>query len=33
MLRLIPLLIIPIVDLQFVALGGNVAGHHDIQDR
>ncbi len=31
MLRLIPLLIIPIAIYNFVALGGNVAGHHDIQ--
>jgi hypothetical protein len=31
MLRLFPLLIIPIAIYNFVALGGNVAGHHDIQ--
>ena len=31
MLRMIPLLIIPIAIYNFVALGGNVAGHHDIQ--
>ncbi len=31
MFRLIPLLIVPIAIYNFVALGGNVAGHHDIQ--
>jgi hypothetical protein len=31
MLRLIPLLIVPIAIYNFVALGGNIAGHHDIQ--
>jgi hypothetical protein len=32
MLRLIPLLIIPIVIYNFVALGGGVIAHHDVQD-
>ena len=31
MLRLFPLLILPIAVYNFVALGGTVAGHHDIQ--
>jgi hypothetical protein len=31
MFRLFPLLIIPIAIYNFVALGGNVAGHSDIQ--
>ena len=31
MLRLFPLLAIPVIIYNFVALGGNVAGHHNIQ--
>ena len=31
MLRLIPLLVIPVAIYNLFALGGNVAGHHDIQ--
>jgi len=31
MFRLFPLLIVPIVIYNLFALGGNVAGHHDIQ--
>jgi hypothetical protein len=31
MFRLIPLLIIPIALYNFIALGGSLAGHHDIQ--
>ncbi|MGN6516999.1 MAG: hypothetical protein ACTHLR_14295 [Rhizomicrobium sp.] len=32
MLRLFPLLIIPLVIYNLFALGGGVTGHHDIQD-
>jgi hypothetical protein len=32
MLRLIPLLIIPIVIYNFLALGGGLIAHHDVQD-
>src|SRR5437870_1808178 len=32
MLRLIPLLIIPVIFYNLIALGGGVIAHHDIQD-